>query len=220
MHHPHVKALDRGPGRRWRVAVLDPHAASRARLVSTVAEVGVEVTVAGLPGQDVVPLIRQTGSDAVLLALGVPDDSTLLIASEIGCPVVLCSENAGADMVSAAQRSGAMAFLVKPLRTEQIVPTLALAISRFREGQSLRRALAERKIIERAKGQLMALQGMTEEDAFRWLRRRAMDTRLRIVDVARQVLSTSVDPMPSRGDASPHRRIASRAPDTRPTATA
>ena len=208
MHHPHVKALERHHGRRWRVAVLDPHAASRARLVGTAAEVGVEVGVAGLPRPDVVPLIRQTGCDVVLLGLDVPDGSTLPIATEVGCPVVLCSENTGGDMVSAAQRIGAMAFLVKPIRTEQIVPTLALAVSRFKEGQSLRRSLAERKVIERAKGRLMALQATTEEDAFRWLRRRAMDTRLRIIDVARDVLSAS-----DRSHAQAEERAPTHAPD-------
>jgi response regulator NasT len=171
------------------VAVLDADAPSRARLVSTAAVVGVEIGVAGLPRPDVGPLIRQTGCDAVLLGLDVPDDLTLRLPTEDGCPVVLCSENTGPDMVSTAQQIGAMAFLVKPIRTEQIVPTLALAISRYRERQSLRRALAERKVIERAKGRLMVLQGGTEEDAFRWLRRRAMDTRSRMADVARHVLS-------------------------------
>src|SRR5215470_10843722 len=84
---------------------------------------------------------------------------------------------------------GAMAFLVKPIRREQMAPTLALATSLFREGQFLRRALAERKIIEQAKGRLMERQRTTEDAAFRWLRRRAMDTRTRLADVARDVLA-------------------------------
>jgi response regulator NasT len=188
------------------VAVLDPGAASRARLVSTAAEVGVEVGIAGPPRPEVVPRIRQTRCDAVLLGLEAPDESALPIAAEVRCPVVLCSENTGADMVSAARRLGAMAFLVKPIRGEQLVPTLALAIARFGEGQSLRCALAERKIIERAKGRLMALHGLTEDAAFRWLRNRAMDTRSRIIEVAHHVLSPSTGSPPGRSAAAPHHR--------------
>jgi response regulator NasT len=124
----------------------------------------------------------------VLLGLEVPDPPPLPLAVEVGCPFVLCTENTGVDMVSAAQRLGAMAFLVRPIRAEQIVPTLALAVSRFRESEVLRRSLAERKLIERAKGRVMARHGLTEDAAFRWMRGRAMDTRTRIADVARQVL--------------------------------
>src|SRR5215470_4541290 len=75
---------------------------------------------------------------------------------------------------------GAMAFLVKPIRREQMAPTLALATSLFREGQFLRRALAERKIIEQAKGRLMERQRTTEDAAFcgcvgvRWIRGRGL----------------------------------------------
>src|SRR5262245_42732295 len=188
MRSSHINATDPGSRRRWRVAVLDPHGASHARLVGAAADGGVEVRVAGVPGPDVVPLIRKTDCDAVFIVLGVYDDLLPEFAIEIGRPVVVCSEDTTADMVRRAMRIGAMAFLVEPIRAEQIVPTLALAITRFEEVQCLRRALAERKIIERAKGRLMALHGATEEDAFRWLRRRAMDTRSRLADVARDVL--------------------------------
>jgi len=82
---------------------------------------------------------------------------------------------------------------LKPVRREQVMPTLAIAAALFREAQLLRRALAERKIIERAKGKLMERQRTTEDAAFRWLRRRAMDTRTRIADVAREVLAAADD---------------------------
>jgi response regulator NasT len=85
-----------------------------------------------------------------------------------------------------------MAFLVQPIQPSQLAPTLELAVARFSDARVLRCALEERKIIERAKGRLMMLHGTTEEDAFRWLRRRAMTTRRRMADVARDVLGTSV----------------------------
>jgi AmiR/NasT family two-component response regulator len=90
-----------------------------------------------------------------------------------------------------AHRVRAMAFLIRPIRPDQLEPTIALAVARFREARVLSRSLEERKVIERAKGRLMALHAMTEDAAFRWLRERAMDTRRRIADVARQVLASS-----------------------------
>jgi AmiR/NasT family two-component response regulator len=177
--------------RRWRIAVLDTHASERLRLTSGATDLGVDVGVAGCLRPDVLPLIRSMHCDAVLLAMDVPDPEALWVLRDVRRPVVLCSGDASPDMVGIAQRLGAMAFLLKPIRTEQIAPTISLAIVRFREAERLQRSLVERKIIERAKGRLMLLQGATEDDAFQWLRRRAMDTRSRIVDVARDVLTIS-----------------------------
>jgi AmiR/NasT family two-component response regulator len=179
--------------RPFRIAVLDTQAASREQMVTTVAEIGIEVCVEGPLRQNVVALIHRTGCDAALLGMDSPDGAEVRLMPEIDCPVVLCSKNTGPDMLIAAQKIGAMAFLVPPIRPEQVMPALALATSLFREGQFLRRALAERKVIEQAKGRVMERQRITEDAAFRWLRRRAMNTRARIADVARAVLSEETE---------------------------
>jgi AmiR/NasT family two-component response regulator len=175
----------------FRIAVLETQPASLEQLVSTVAEVGIEVCVKGPLRPNVVALVSQMGCDAALVGIDAADATDIRLTPDIDCPLVLCSGDTGPETVIAAQKFGAMAFLLKPVRREQVVPTLAIAASLFREAQLLRRALAERKIIERAKGKLMERQRTTEDAAFHWLRRRAMDTRTRIADVAREVLATA-----------------------------
>ena len=81
-----------------------------------------------------------------------------------------------------------MACLVEPIRAAQVALTLDLALARFRDVQALRQALADRKIIERAKGLLMARHQLVEDDAFRRLRRSAMDSQRPLAEVARAVL--------------------------------
>jgi response regulator NasT len=83
-----------------------------------------------------------------------------------------------------------MACLIEPVRAAQVALTLDLALDRFRDVQALRRALADRKVIERAKGLLMARYGLPEDDAFRRLRRSAMDTQRPLADIARAVLQS------------------------------
>jgi len=182
--------------RQFRIAVLDTQFESRTQLINTVAEIGIEICMEGPLRPHVAALIHQTGCDAALLGLDDPVAAEIPLAPEIDCPLVLCSANTGPDIVIAAQKLGAMAFLMKPIRPEQVIPTLTLATSLFHEGQSLRRALAERKLIEQAKGRLMEQRRTTEEAAFRWLRRRAMDTRCRIADVAREVLTELSEAQP------------------------
>src|SRR6266550_221372 len=69
-----------------------------------------------------------------------------------------------------------------------LAPALDLAIARFGETRQLKQTLEDRKVIERAKGTLMARFGLTEDEAFKRLRRAAMDSRKPMVEVARALL--------------------------------
>jgi response regulator NasT len=70
----------------------------------------------------------------------------------------------------------------------QLSPTLDLAVARFRDVRELRRELADRRVIERAQGRLIAGLNLTEEQAFRRMRRHAMDSRRSLGEVARALL--------------------------------
>lgn len=153
----------------WRAAVLDPDAHFRARLIDVARTAGITVSVSADPRPEVARLITQTGCDVTLLGMEAPAPEPLELAVRI------------------------MAFLVRPIRPDQLAPTITLAVARFREQRLLQRALEERKLIERAKGRLMAVEGLTEDDAFRLLRQRAMNTRSRMADVARQILGKRVN---------------------------
>ena len=74
------------------------------------------------------------------------------------------------------------------LRAAELAPALDLAIARFAETRQLRQTLEDRKVIERAKGTLMTRFGLTEDEAFKRLRRAAMDSRKPMVEVARALL--------------------------------
>jgi two-component system, response regulator PdtaR len=91
-------------------------------------------------------------------------------------------------LVARAQAAGVMAYLIKPLRAAELAPALDLAVARFHETSRLRRTLEERKVIERAKGRLMERMNLTEDEAFRRLRRAAMNSRRPMVEVARALL--------------------------------
>jgi response regulator NasT len=98
---------------------------------------------------------------------------------------------------SRAIQAGVLAFLVKPLRPEELGPALDVAVSRFRElsavrleNETLKRTLETRKLVERAKGILMNRLGLSEPDAFRRIQKTAMDTRKPMSEVAQALLLT------------------------------
>jgi len=192
------------PGVRWRVAIVDDHERSRAELRAAVWGAGGEVVGEALRASDATTLLRRTSPDVAVFAVGLPDGDGVTAAQAAAatadCPVVLFTSHTDEELVERALEAGVMAYLLKPLRVGELAPTLDLAIARFREARQLRQNLEGRKVIERAKGTLMARFGLTEEEAFRRLRRAAMDSRRPMVDIAKALLvSESVAPdLPTR----------------------
>jgi len=183
------------PGReqpRWRVGVLDSDSRSRVEVARLIEAGGGMVVVDSPPRPDSVDLLRRMEPDAVVVAA---DDVmsqrgavSRQSALDLPAAVVLL---ASAVRFRAAEAPGVMGVLLRPLRVEAIGPTLDIAVARFRELRRLRRALADRPVVEQAKAHLMTRDGLSEPAAFGWLRRRAMERRVRIGDVARSVLESA-----------------------------
>jgi len=89
----------------------------------------------------------------------------LRLRDEACCPVVLLAQGTSRRHLDEAVEGGVMACLIEPVRAVQLASTLDLAVSRFREMRGLRQALADRRVIEKAKGLLMAREGLTEDEA-------------------------------------------------------
>jgi two-component system, response regulator PdtaR len=177
---------------RWRVVVVDDHGPSRADVRAAVDAAGGEIVGEATRGADALAMINSGRPDVAIFAAGLPDGDGVAAAAAVtnatGCPVVLFTSHTRDDLVARAQAGGVMAYLLKPLRPAELAPTLDLAVARFAETRRLRQALEERKVIERAKGRIMDRLNLTEDEAFRRLRRAAMNSRRPMVEIARALL--------------------------------
>jgi len=186
------RMFQNGPPR-WRVAILESDTSSRVALRAAVEDAGGLVAVEAPLRLDAVVLMKQTRPDVVIMApsLSGAREPALMprITAELDCPAVLFTRDTDQTVVKQANRAGVMGFMLKPLRAAEIGPTLDLALARFRELRRLQQARAERPIVDQAKGKLMSDRQLSEAEAFRWLRRQAMDSRQRLGDVAREVLA-------------------------------
>jgi two-component system, response regulator PdtaR len=184
-----------GTSPRWRVAVLEGDVTSRAALRTAVEDAGGTVALEAPLRLDAVELMRQTRPDVLIMApsLSGRREPALMprITAVVDCAAVLYTRDTGTALVKQANRAGVMGFLLKPLRPAELAPTLDLALARFRDLRRLQRARSERPIVDQAKGKLMTDRHLSEEEAFQWLRRRAMDSRQRLGDIARVVLGDS-----------------------------
>jgi response regulator NasT len=110
-------------------------------------------------------------------------------------PIVLFTEDEKTSSMEAAMAAGVSAYIVAGLQTERIKPVLSVALARFRQEQKLldeladtRHKLAERKVVERAKGLLMTHHNLTEEQAYQKLRSMAMNKKLKLAEIAQRIL--------------------------------
>jgi len=120
-------------------------------------------------------------------------------------PIVMFTNNGDTRHVKDAVAAGVSAYIVAGLSTERIRPILDVALARFEHEQSLLQTLAstqserdelsaelrERKLIDRAKGLLMQRQNLSEDEAFRKMRKTAMDKSLKLAEVAQRILDVA-----------------------------
>lgn len=177
---------------RWRVVILDDDSPSRSELAAAVVAAGGVVTETAEHASAAVDLVGRSRPDVGIFAVGLRDgdgvDAATAVMAADPRPIVLFTSRRGDTLIERAQRAGVMGYLLKPLRAEELSPVLDLAIARFAEIRDLRRRLESRKLIERAKGLLMARQGLSEEEAFRVLRRTAMNRRRSMAQIAQAVI--------------------------------
>lgn len=113
-------------------------------------------------------------------------------------PIVLFTNDADTSHVKEAVEAGVTAYIVAGLAPERIRPILDVAMARFQHEQALRAELADarteladRKVIDRAKGLLMQRQGLSEDAAYARLRKAAMDKNLKLVEIAQRMLDAA-----------------------------
>ncbi len=137
--------------------------------------------------------------DVVIVDSESPSRDTLenlaVLSAQMPRPVVVFAEDGSNDPMRRALKAGVSAYVVAGLQAERLASVLQVAIARFEQDLALRRELSKaqaqlssRKQIERAKGILMAEQGLEEDAAYTRMRRLAMDKGLPLVEVAERII--------------------------------
>ena len=190
---------------RIRVVIAEDEAIIRLDLRETLEEEGYEVVAETGRGDDAIELVRETKPDLAILDIKMPGVDGLsaakVIADERLAAVLVLTAFSQQDLVEQARDAGALAYLVKPFQTSDLVPAIEMALGRYaeivsleRENANLAERLEARKVIDRAKGRLMDDHGMSESASFRFLQKQAMDSRRKIHEVAADVIAGTLAP--------------------------
>lgn len=187
---------------RLRVAVADDEPEVLTTMVKMLESLGHEVTFAAATGRELVDHCLTTPVDLVMTDIRMPDmdglEAAAVIHQKIRTPVILLSGHCDKELIERAEETHVFAYLVKPVSQLQLEPAIALASRRFEEFQTLqqeandlRQALADRKLIERAKGLLMKHLNVEEQEAFRRLQKLASSKNKKLIEIAEMVLTAA-----------------------------
>jgi AmiR/NasT family two-component response regulator len=186
------------PQRRLRIAVADDESDMRLFFREVLPRLGHEVVAEAATGRELVERCHGSRPDLVVTDIRMPDGDGLQAAAEVNrevrVPVILITAHHDADVLSRAGADYIMAYLAKPVKPVDLEAAVRLAMLRFghfqtlaAEAASLRQALEDRKLIERAKGTVMRRLRVDEEEAFRRLRKLASVQNRKLVEIARDV---------------------------------
>lgn len=147
--------------------------------------------------------LKWTVEPELIIAVMNSSDSQMLgkfkvINEQFPLPIVIFTHDDRDDAIEQAIEAGVSAYIVDGFREDRVQPILRTAIARFRQYQDMQKhikelktSLADRKVIDRAKGLVMEQRQCTEDEAYRLLRTSAMNQNMRLAQLAQNILATA-----------------------------
>jgi response regulator NasT len=149
---------------------------------------------------DLVARVREAAADVIVCDLDSPSrdaiESMRVLNRDEPRPVVMFVDRSDPESIHSAMDAGVAAYVIEGLAPGRVRSVVDVAVARFKAHQALKReleeardALSERKMVERAKGILMRGRAMNEDEAYRTMRRMAMDQGKRLIEIASSVVA-------------------------------
>jgi response regulator NasT len=181
------------------ILVIDESRMRAAEICAGLALAGHQVAAVLSSALDLAQQVEAIQPDVILIETDSPSRDTLehlaTLNRDLPRPVIIFAQEGDTESIRHAMKAGVAAYVVDGLETSRLKPIVDVAVARFEEGQALRRELAaaskklsERKLVERAKGLLMQKRGLAEEEAYRALRKLAMDRGRPLAEISRDLI--------------------------------
>lgn len=180
-----------------KILIADDESLIRMGLKATLQEMGHEV-LAAANGREALQMARHHRPDFAILDIKMPYTDGLQAAKVLNrthpIPILLLTAYSEKDLIEKATDLFIHGYLIKPIQPAELSAAIAVARKRFDESVALARrtvqlehSLAERKLVERAKAQLMQ-KGLSEAQAYETIQQRARHARQSMAEIARAIL--------------------------------
>ncbi len=183
-----------------RIVIADDESLHLMSLREQLESMGHRVVGEADDGQAALQLLRDLHPDLAILDIKMPEPDGIQVAEAImqeqPLPIILLTAYSEGLLAERAADAHVAAYLMKPVLSQDLMPAMALATSRFNEFQTLNRqvhdlrdALETRKLVERAKGILMRRLNLSEEEAFRRMQRRSQNENKKMSEIANAIIT-------------------------------
>jgi len=185
-----------------RVLVVDESAERAESVCDALRASGYEVAAALTSALTLFKTIEELRPDVIVIDTDSPSRDVLehlvVMTQHTPRPVVMFAADDARETIREAVRAGVSAYVIDGIDSKKIRGIVDAAVASFDQVQGLRTQLAEandklseRGLVERAKGILMKTRGIDEQTAYTLMRKRAMDRKLRIGEVAQQLIDAA-----------------------------
>ena len=185
-----------------RILIVDVNQIRAAIIEEGLREAGYDQLIRVTATTGLVAAIETHDPDVVVIDLEDPSRDALadmfLVSRHVRRPITMFVDQSDLASIEAAVEAGVSAYIVDGLKKERMQPILQTCISRFNAFRKLREELEEarsqledRKIIDRAKGIVMRLKGLSEDEAYALMRRTAMNEKRKLVDIAHSLITAA-----------------------------
>jgi response regulator NasT len=182
-----------------KILLVDSDPERARKLERTLAGAGFSNVARMGGGPDLVAAVRRIVPDLVIIDMALPDRDALegvrALSSSAPRPIVMFSDKEDPAFVEDAIAAGVCSYNLSGVSDREMKAIVASAVAHFRRYARVETELAaataqleERRIVERAKALLMAERKVTEPQAYRWLRNKAMNENRRIAQVAAELI--------------------------------
>ncbi|MCG8564873.1 MAG: response regulator [Desulfobacterales bacterium] len=184
----------------YRIIVADDEPISRMDITEILEDAGYQVLGEASDGFDAVEMCRKHNPDLILMDIKMPlldglKAARMIRQEKLAKAVLLLTAYSGKQFVDQAKEIGVAGYLVKPVSEASLLPMIEIAVSQAgeitrMEGDIARaqEQLESRKLIEKAKGILMKQDGISENEAFKRIRKLSMDKQCPMKDIAKIII--------------------------------
>lgn len=185
-----------------RVVIVDDEPITRMDLKELLEDKGYQVVGEAGDGFDAIEACKTLKPDLVLMDIKMPlldglSAARIMNEEHCGATIVLLTAYSEREFINSAKEIGVSGYLVKPIDEKSIIPSIELAVARSREIQNLQKDIAKvekrlesRTMIEKAKGKIMARDGITEQEAYDFIRKLSQGKNLSMLRVSEIILQS------------------------------
>jgi len=171
-------------------------------LLKAAGEAGYRIVKFVGPEDDIAPLPKEGSVAATVVVCDEIADAQLRtmrsIAQMCPMPVLVLTRDAGDESIRAAIKAGASSYVIECTELTRLDAMLQVASVHFQQSmllsnelETMRTALVQRKIIEKAKGIIMKQKNLDEDNAYKAIRKLAMNHNKKIGEVAGQIVTAA-----------------------------